>query len=86
MTHSDSSPININLLKRNPNAINRENSLRRERLIDLIEIYIILVQARLCEDGWDGIRWTYTHDSRGYANYGRSDIFSDDGEAEAFGC
>ena len=55
MPNSNRAPIQINLLMRDLQVINREQRLARERLIDLEEINIIERKSRQVEDAGDGV-------------------------------
>ena len=63
MPNSNRAPIQINLLLRDLQVINREQRLARERLIDLEEINIIERKSRQVEDAGDGVGGADTHDA-----------------------
>ena len=63
MPNSNRAPIQINLLMRDLQVINREQRLARERLIDLEEINIIERKSRQVQDAGDGVGGADTHDA-----------------------
>ena len=83
MPNSNRAPIQINLLMRNLQMINREQRLARKRLINLKEINIIKRKSRQVEDAWDGVGGADAHDARGHADGGCCYEFAEDGEVEA---
>ena len=83
MPNSNRTPIQINLLMRNLQMINREQRLTRKRLINLKEINIIESKSRQVEDAGDGVGGADTHDARGHADGGCCYEFAEDGEVEA---
>lgn len=84
MPNSNRPPIQINLLMGDLQVINREQSLRRERLVDLEKVNVLEGESCQVEDAGDGVGGADTHDARGHADGGCCDEFAEDGEIEAF--
>ena len=63
MPNSNCAPIQINLLMRDLQMINREQRLARNRLINLKEINVIERKSRQVEDAGDGVGGADTHDA-----------------------
>jgi hypothetical protein len=84
MPNGNRTPIQINLLMGDLQVINREQSLRRERLVDLEKINVPEGKSRQMEDAGNGVGGADTHDAGGHADGGCRDEFAEDGEVEAF--
>ena len=63
MPNSNRTPIQINLLMRDLQMINREQRLARQRLVNFEEITVIEEKSCQVEDEGDGVGGADTHDA-----------------------
>jgi hypothetical protein len=75
----NSTAIDVDLLEGDLEVLYAEDGLRRERLVDLVEVDVVEGDAREVECARDGVGWADTHDPRWDADGGSGDEFSEDG-------
>lgn len=81
MPDGDGTAVNVDFVERNADLVDGIDRLRRERLVYLVKIYVVLVEPGHFEDFGYGERWADTHDSGGYTHDGGGHVFSGDREA-----
>jgi len=84
--NGDGAAVDVDLFEWDADFIDGIDRLRRERLVYLVKIYVILVEACHFEDFGYGERRAHTHDSGGDAHDCGGHVFAGDGQAQTPGC
>lgn len=85
VTESNSTTLGVHLLEGDTQLLDAIDALGGKRLVDLPDIDIIVLEARLLHDDRDGGRGADAHEERGDTDDAGLDELADDGLAEALG-
>ena len=86
VAHRDSTAVNVHLLERNTNLLDRPDSLRSESFIDFVKVHFLFPKPSFLQDFGNSKARADTHDPGRNTDDGRSDVLADDGESETLGC
>ena len=85
MTKGDSTALGVDLLLGNTELVGAPEALGRERLVDLVDVDVVLVDARKLKHLGDGLPGTDAHEQGLDADDGRGNELAEDGLAELLG-
>lgn len=85
MSKGDGAALGVDLLEGDAQLLDAPHALRRERLVDLVDVDILLGDAGFLERDGDGLPGPDAHEQRLHADHAGRDVLAEDLLAQALG-